>query len=110
MNAAGAMPLSSQAFVQVFNGHLERARFPEGSEGKESACSAGDQMVKNPPAGREMQVPSLEEGMATHSSVVAWRIPRTEEPGGLQSMGSQKNCIRLRGRTPAYRCYKDSKS
>ena len=44
----------------------------------------------------EMQVPSLgredplEEGMATHSSVVAWRIPWKEEPGGLQPMGSQK--------------------
>ena len=43
-----------------------------------------------------MQVPSigredpLEEGMATHSSILAWRIPRTEEPGGLQSMGSQR--------------------
>ena len=33
---------------------------------------------------------SLEEGMATHSSILAWRIPRTEEPGGLQSMGSQR--------------------
>ena len=32
---------------------------------------------------------SLEEGMATHSSVLAWRIPWTEEPGGLQSIGSQ---------------------
>ena len=32
----------------------------------------------------------LEEGMATHSSILAWRIPRTEEPGGLQSMGSQR--------------------
>ena len=31
----------------------------------------------------------LEEGMATHSSILAWRISRTEEPGGLQSMGSQ---------------------
>ena len=31
---------------------------------------------------------SLEEGMATHSSILAWRIPWTEEPGGLQSMGS----------------------
>ena len=31
----------------------------------------------------------LEEGKATHSSIVAWRIPQTEEPGGLQSMGSQ---------------------
>ena len=32
----------------------------------------------------------LEEGRATHSSILAWRIPRTEEPGGLQSMGSQR--------------------
>ena len=33
----------------------------------------------------------LQEGMATHSSTLAWRIPWTEEPGGLQTMGSQKN-------------------
>ena len=33
----------------------------------------------------------MEEGMATHSSIYAWRIPRTGEPGGLQSMGSQKS-------------------
>ena len=32
----------------------------------------------------------LEEGMATHSRILAWRIPWTEEPGGLQSMGSQR--------------------
>ena len=32
----------------------------------------------------------LEEGMATHSSILAWRIPRTQEPGGLQSLGSQR--------------------
>ena len=32
----------------------------------------------------------LEEGMATHSSILAWRIPWTEEPGGLQSVGSQR--------------------
>ena len=32
----------------------------------------------------------LEEGMATHSSILAWRIPWTEEPGGLPSMGSQR--------------------
>ena len=32
----------------------------------------------------------LEKGMATHSSILAWRIPWTEEPGGLQSMGSQR--------------------
>ena len=32
----------------------------------------------------------LEKGMATHSSILAWRIPQTEEPGGLQPMGSQR--------------------
>ena len=32
----------------------------------------------------------LEKGMATHSSILTWRIPRTQEPGGLQSMGSQR--------------------
>ena len=54
------------------------------------------QMVKNLPAMQETQVKSLggedpleDDGMATHSSVLAWRIPWTEEPGGLQSMGSQ---------------------
>ena len=51
-------------------------------------------MVKNPPAVQETWVQSLgwedplEEGMATHSSILAWRIPWTEEPGGLRSMGS----------------------
>ena len=48
------------------------------------------QMVKNLPATWETQVLSLEKGMATHSSPVAWRIPWTEEPGGLYSMGLQK--------------------
>ena len=53
-------------------------------------------MVKNPPAVPETWVQSLgwedplEEGMATHPSFLAWRIPWTEEPGGLQSMGSQR--------------------
>ena len=37
----------------------------------------------------------LEKGMATHSSILAWRIPWTEEPGKLQSMVSQKSCTRL---------------
>ena len=50
------------------------------------------QTVKNLPAMQKMQVPSLdwedplEEGMATHSSILAWRIPWTEKPGGVQSM------------------------
>ena len=54
------------------------------------------QMVKNLPAMWETQVWSLggedplEEGMTTHSGILAWRIPWTEEPGGLQSTGSQR--------------------
>ena len=54
------------------------------------------QTVKNPPAMRETWVRSLgwedplEKGMATHSNVLAWRIPWTEGPGGLQSMGLQR--------------------
>ena len=54
------------------------------------------QMVKYLPAMQETQVQSLgwedplEKGMATHSSILVWRIPWAEEPGRLQSMGSQK--------------------
>ena len=53
------------------------------------------QVVKKLPAMQEAQVRSLgqeyplEEDMATHSSILAWEIPETEEPGGPQSMGSQ---------------------
>ena len=53
-------------------------------------------MVKNLPAVQETQARSLgwenllEKGMAAHSSILAWRIPWMEEPGGLQSMGSQR--------------------
>ena len=60
-----------------------------------------DQRVKNPPAMRETtggRVGALgredtleEEGMATHSSILAWRIPWTEEPGGIQSKKSQSD-------------------
>ena len=55
----------------------------------------GAQLVKNPPAVWETWVPSLgwedplEKGMATDSGILAWRIPWTEEPGGLQCMGLQ---------------------
>ena len=54
-----------------------------------------DQLVKNSPAKQETLVQfldwedPLEEGTATHSSILAWRIPWKEEPGGLQSMGLQ---------------------
>ena len=64
----------------------------------------GGSVVKNLPAVQEMQgvqslggEDSLEEEMATHSSILAWEIPWTEEPGGLQSMhGVTKSWIRLR--------------
>ena len=72
-------------------------------EVKELTCTGGErpwraslvaQTVKNLPATQETRVQSLvrkdplETGMATHSSILAWRIPWTEEPGGLQSTGS----------------------
>ena len=53
------------------------------------------QMVKNPPAMQEIRVQSLgrkdplEESVATHSNILAWRLPWAKEPGELQSMGSQ---------------------
>ena len=58
--------------------------FPSSSVGEGSACSAGDQVQS---LGWEYP---LEKEMATHSSTLAWRIPWPEEPGGLQSMGSQR--------------------
>ena len=52
------------------------------------ACSAGDLgLIPGLDLSREEP---LEKGMATHSSILAWRIPRTEEPSGLQSTGSQR--------------------
>ena len=58
--------------------------FPGGSDGKQSACNAWD-LVQS--LGWE---DPLEKGMATHSRTLAWRTPWTEEPGGLQSTGSQR--------------------
>ena len=57
---------------------------PGGSDSEESACDAGD-LGLNPGFGDP-----LEKGMAAHSSILVWRIPWTEEPGGLQSMGSPR--------------------
>ena len=53
--------------------------FPGGSDCKESAYNAGDLGWED----------ALEKGLATHFSILAWKIPRTEEPGGLQSKGLQ---------------------
>ena len=58
--------------------------FSDGSEGRETACNAG---VPGSIAGWG---DPLEKEMATHFSILAWRIPWTKEPGGLQSMGSQR--------------------
>ena len=52
--------------------------FPGGSDGKESACNAGD------PVGSLSHEDPLEKGIAMHSSILAWRIPWTEEAGSLQ--------------------------
>ena len=61
--------------------------FPDSSAGKESAAMQEAQETQFPSLGLE---DLLELEMATHSSIPAWKIPWTEEPGGLQSMGSQR--------------------
>ena len=69
-------------------------------------------MVKNPPAnveavGDKSLIPGsgiLEEEMATHSRILAWEIPWTEEPGGRQCMGSQRVRQNMHWHT---QCYKD---
>ena len=50
--------------------------------GRESTCSAGDMETQVPSLGRE---DPLEQGLVIHSSNLAWKVPQTEEPGGLQS-------------------------
>ena len=59
--------------------------FPGGLASKESACNAGDQ--GSIPGWED----ALEKEMATHSTILSWEIPWTEDPGGLQSTGSQKS-------------------
>ena len=66
-------------------GELCQEGFPHSTLGKESSCNAGDlgsSLGQEDPLGKEM---------ATHSSILAWRIPWTEERGGLQSMGLQES-------------------
>ena len=58
--------------------------FLAGSDGKESDCNIGD------PDSIPGQEDPLEKGMATHSSILAWRIPWAEEPGSLPFMGLQR--------------------
>ena len=87
-------------YIYVYNGinsaieKTKTAPFAEIRMDLETAMVA--QMVKRLPTMPETQVQSLgqeeplEKAMATHSSILAWRIPQTEELGGLQSMGSQR--------------------
>ena len=76
----GSTFLSHVSACYLSSGTLLSRCFGCGSDGKESACNVGDLGWEDP----------LEKGMATHSGILAWRIPWTEEPGGLQSMGSQR--------------------
>ena len=70
------------SMVTIVNNMVMYAQgFPGGSDGKESACNEGD-LGSISGSGR-----SLEEGMATHSSILAWRNSWTEKLGGLQSIG-----------------------
>ena len=64
--------------------HRRPYDFPGGTDSRESACSVGD-LGSIPGLGR-----SPGEGNSYHSSILTWRIPWTEEPGGLQSMGLQR--------------------
>ena len=73
--------------VRVIINYRQTGELPWWLSGKGSTCSAGD-------AGNMGSILGLgrspEEGMTTHSNILAWRIPWTEEPSGLQSMGSQR--------------------
>ena len=82
-NMAKKRPLDSKQFFEIYI-LIKDNGFPWWLSGKESPFNAGD-VGSSPRSGR-----SLEEGMAAHSSILAWRIPWTEELGGLQSMGSQR--------------------
>ena len=79
--------LSVEITVENKNRELTNLSWTQGflgsSNGKESACSKGD------PGSSLGQEDPLEKGLATHASILAWRTPRTEEPGRLQFMDSQ---------------------
>ena len=63
--------------------------FPGSSNSKESSCNLGDPLGQGSGSGIWVRKIPLEKGVATHSSILAWRIPWTEGPGGLHSMESQ---------------------
>ena len=78
------LDMYSLTYFNIFRNRYMYWGFPGGSDCKESACNARD-------VGSILgQEDHLEKGMATHPSIPAWRIPWTEEPCGLQSMGLQR--------------------
>ena len=77
-------PLRAEVTSASSDARYPALSFPGGSEIKASACNAGDLGLT---PGQE---DPLEKEMATHSSILAWKIPWTEESGGLQSTGSQR--------------------
>ena len=79
-------PLYNHPFPEMFKQMISNNKgFPGGSDSKESACNMGD-----PGSIPGSESYPLEKGMATHSSILAFRLSWTEEPGGLHSIGSQK--------------------
>ena len=80
----GAKGCCHHLLISVWKEAGTQRGFPGGSGSEESACNAEDPTLI-PVLGR-----SLEKEMAIHSSILDWRIPWTEGPGGLQSMGSQR--------------------
>ena len=80
-------PLKYFMAVKYFSLHLLRG-FPDGSAGKEPTCNAGNtgDVGSIPGVGKMPRIRKL----ATHSSILAWKIPWTEKPGRLQSMGLQR--------------------
>ena len=81
INALRKVSIIKTWFLVVWGG------FPDGTSGKEPATNAGNVRGGGSISGSGA---SLEEGMATHSQILAWRMPCTEEPGGLRSMRSQR--------------------
>ena len=71
----------------LYKSNFAKYDFTSGSSGKESTCNAGGRGIRVQSLGWE---DTLEEEMATHSSFLVWKIPWTEEPGGLQSIESQR--------------------
>ena len=76
----------TQSYIYMYPFFLKG--FPGGTSGKEPACQCRrHERCKFDPWVRKIP---LEKGMATHTRILAWEIPWTEKPGGLQSMGSQR--------------------